>query len=463
MESSLDSFFEKQRQERERELRSLNQTNLAVQLGCENYTLTQMLSSRIEQAKEEENDCCGSDNLPVINLDNSIDPAVTSELDRFFESQRAQRLNEVESLATRRVANIERRVVVNHMLQRAQLRQGTTSNTTTTSELESIENAQRVRTLLSDTFRNRLEEALRRPPPGSQNNRTSRRQNLGQNHNTGAENQRGAQSRNDVETRAEIPPPVAGHPAPPPVGWQSFREHVGEERVVRNERFDVFAEISGLISDQIVTQTLNSTIADLLESHLQHRMESAPSVYTWEAREGSVQMLNNLPRSQRRRNDFSDIGFVEVPTTTRRPRFVAQQQNRTRNQNNRNERQNGSRSMTGDDDRIDRLEQMIESLQSLLERQTTSQAQLENAVQQVILNQTLLSTNATGINISVQPETAGKCVVCLDDSRPVDSAFYKCGHVIACTPCAAVLLAVNPYCPLCRQKIDDVIKLYKLT
>lgn len=440
MENAFGRFVKQQRLERQRELHHLEQSSLAVQFGSENVALTRMLDRHLNQSEE-----CGTSHSPKLN-DTEQE---TTDLDKFFEVQRAQRLDEVASISNQSNASVQRRSMLGQMLQRMLQRSSEEENepnSTTNDELHAIENAQRVSTLLSDTFRSRLEEALsRRPEPVGLRRpqaapRTTARMGASQTHNE------------TVRRRAPPAPPTP--PEDQPVGWDSFHQHVREDRVVRNERFDVFAEISGLIGDQIVTQALNSTLADVLENHLQNRMQAAPFVFTRQAREESMRTLNNLPRRQRARNDFSDIGIIEMPTTTNRPRFAPT--------TNRDTRRESARSSRGYD-RVDRLEQMIESMQSLLTRQSNSQTQLESAVQQILLNQTLLSSNATGINISMTPETAGRCVVCLDESRPVDSAFYRCGHVIACTPCAAVLLAVNPYCPLCRQKIDDVIKLYKLT
>ncbi|XP_063713782.1 uncharacterized protein LOC134841676 [Symsagittifera roscoffensis] len=465
MEQSLDSFFERQRQERANEIRLLNQTSLTVQMGCENNSLTQMLSDRIEITKID----CSNTPSASVNTSNTSSSGNQNQnfdltLDQFFESQRAQRISEVERLASQIPSVYDRRFVLKEMLQRSQVRRGG-ENETTISELESVMNAQTVRTLLTNTFRTRLENALRAPPQSiqkQQNNRSSRR---GQKYTRRSEEpwRNRVPSAPDRQVRPVIPTPPAPpvSEAPQPVGWQSVQAHMNDDRVVRSERFDVFSEISSLISEQIVTQTLNSIISDLLESHLQHRIELAPSVFTWEAREESMRTLNNLPRHQRARNDFSDIGIVDVPTTNGR-RFAAAVPPPPAHRRPA-ARRGAPGQVSESDERIERLESMMESMQNLLTRQTSSQAQLESAIQQVILNQTLLSTNATGISVLVQPESAGKCAVCLDESRPVDNAFYRCGHVIACTPCAAVLLAVNLYCPLCRQKIDDVIKLYKLT
>lgn len=53
------------------------------------------------------------------------------------------------------------------------------------------------------------------------------------------------------------------------------------------------------------------------------------------------------------------------------------------------------------------------------------------------------------------------CVICLDN--PLDAALYKCGHQM-CYDCAfKQWKAVNGgICPICRAKIDDIIRTYKV-
>jgi hypothetical protein len=50
------------------------------------------------------------------------------------------------------------------------------------------------------------------------------------------------------------------------------------------------------------------------------------------------------------------------------------------------------------------------------------------------------------------------CRVCFGD--PADAAFYECGHIVACTPCARQLFDMGQACPICRRDIRGVVKLY---
>lgn len=50
----------------------------------------------------------------------------------------------------------------------------------------------------------------------------------------------------------------------------------------------------------------------------------------------------------------------------------------------------------------------------------------------------------------------GECCVCMNARS--DTALYRCGHVCACMPCANEL----KQCPICREQVTDVIKIWKI-
>lgn len=55
-------------------------------------------------------------------------------------------------------------------------------------------------------------------------------------------------------------------------------------------------------------------------------------------------------------------------------------------------------------------------------------------------------------------EASSSCVICLD--APVEGACIPCGHMAGCMSCLNGIKAKKWGCPVCRAKIDQVIRLY---
>lgn len=56
-------------------------------------------------------------------------------------------------------------------------------------------------------------------------------------------------------------------------------------------------------------------------------------------------------------------------------------------------------------------------------------------------------------------ETSGSsCTICLD--APVEGACVPCGHMAGCMSCLNEIKAKKWGCPVCRTKIDQVIRIY---
>ncbi|KAJ0966494.1 hypothetical protein J5N97_023411 [Dioscorea zingiberensis] len=79
------------------------------------------------------------------------------------------------------------------------------------------------------------------------------------------------------------------------------------------------------------------------------------------------------------------------------------------------------------------------------------------------------SIDSTPVDLTVPPletqpgkdETKdgnGSCVICLD--APVEGACIPCGHMAGCMSCLNEIKAKKWGCPVCRAKIDQVIRLY---
>ena len=52
----------------------------------------------------------------------------------------------------------------------------------------------------------------------------------------------------------------------------------------------------------------------------------------------------------------------------------------------------------------------------------------------------------------------GSCVVCWE--APVDGACVPCGHMVSCKPCLLEIESKQGTCPVCRAKIDKVLRIY---
>ncbi|OMO98209.1 Zinc finger, RING-type [Corchorus capsularis] len=72
-------------------------------------------------------------------------------------------------------------------------------------------------------------------------------------------------------------------------------------------------------------------------------------------------------------------------------------------------------------------------------------------------------------NVENQPDSApqtsedgspASCVICLD--APSEAACVPCGHVAGCMSCLNEIKAKKWGCPVCRAKIEQVIKLYRV-
>ena len=54
--------------------------------------------------------------------------------------------------------------------------------------------------------------------------------------------------------------------------------------------------------------------------------------------------------------------------------------------------------------------------------------------------------------------TDSDCAICMDSSR--NSVLRPCNHMITCYDCSILLLNRQDSCPVCREKIDEVIRIF---
>ncbi|XP_021290348.1 putative E3 ubiquitin-protein ligase XBAT35 isoform X2 [Herrania umbratica] len=74
------------------------------------------------------------------------------------------------------------------------------------------------------------------------------------------------------------------------------------------------------------------------------------------------------------------------------------------------------------------------------------------------------STNIESVSASAdqtkEDEAPSSCVICLD--APSEAACVPCGHVAGCMSCLNEIKAKKWGCPVCRTKIEQVIRLYRV-
>ena len=74
-----------------------------------------------------------------------------------------------------------------------------------------------------------------------------------------------------------------------------------------------------------------------------------------------------------------------------------------------------------------------------------------------------VTSSTTGsLEMPLDKASAAECSVCLE--RPIDCVLYTCGHMCMCYECAVGLHRASiegGSCPICRQTIRDVIKIYR--
>ncbi|KAL6313037.1 hypothetical protein AAG906_022044 [Vitis piasezkii] len=78
----------------------------------------------------------------------------------------------------------------------------------------------------------------------------------------------------------------------------------------------------------------------------------------------------------------------------------------------------------------------------------------------VDLTSPAFETSAAASEQSKEGGAASSCVICLD--APIEGACIPCGHMAGCMSCLNEIKAKKWGCPVCRAKIDQVVKLYSV-
>ena len=62
------------------------------------------------------------------------------------------------------------------------------------------------------------------------------------------------------------------------------------------------------------------------------------------------------------------------------------------------------------------------------------------------------------MNDELEMTNENDCAICMDSIR--NSVLRPCNHMVTCYGCSLVLHNRNDNCPVCREKITDVIKIF---
>ncbi|XP_050205926.1 probable E3 ubiquitin-protein ligase XBOS34 [Mercurialis annua] len=70
----------------------------------------------------------------------------------------------------------------------------------------------------------------------------------------------------------------------------------------------------------------------------------------------------------------------------------------------------------------------------------------------------LEQANSATSNVKNEGDSASSCIICWE--APIEGACIPCGHMAGCMVCLSEIKAKKGVCPICRTKINQVIKIY---
>jgi len=81
----------------------------------------------------------------------------------------------------------------------------------------------------------------------------------------------------------------------------------------------------------------------------------------------------------------------------------------------------------------------------------------ENPAIQDFLNKRLvIESISRQASLDSESDVANTCVICFIDQR--STVFVPCGHLACCAECSDILMRKGANCPICRSKLQRVIK-----
>lgn len=115
-----------------------------------------------------------------------------------------------------------------------------------------------------------------------------------------------------------------------------------------------------------------------------------------------------------------------------------------------------------------RKQDLIEQAVGYAEEQQNQIDKAESILQGSRIDEVDMGTSLAGkshvieiLDFDEKNRDRDECVICLNG--PKNTAFYPCGHQCFCNQCASMFKqqAKHQICPICRNRIQDILKIYK--
>lgn len=82
----------------------------------------------------------------------------------------------------------------------------------------------------------------------------------------------------------------------------------------------------------------------------------------------------------------------------------------------------------------------------------------EGSLDYPVLDTGTILGHGTDANMGAEEKSGSTCVICWD--APAEGACVPCGHLAGCMDCLTEIKAKNWGCPVCREQIQQVVKVY---
>ena len=231
-----------------------------------------------------------------------------------------------------------------------------------------------------------------------------------------------------------------------------------------HQRETIVTDLRNLVSNQLVSTSLEGEFRGTLELHLRGRAERIEDGMTPEdiVEEVQRQAGTETQRPTRTADVNSFTATASIPVSS-----------------------GNSQAMRDLTRQVEEMRQQMSEMQRMMRVSFEVQQYVQRSIRQEVAAsmQSWSTHNCGGPGVAPEasvkiaptvpnvttsgepaPETTvpavyGTCVVCTQNK--IDSVVYRCGHMCVCQPCGYELISGNHKCPMCRSPITDIIRVYK--